>query len=137
MTALSAARNIPEKAPGRELEPMPAKAQLIYEGALVVTNGAYAAKGATATGLVAIGVAAETVDNAGGSDGDKRIRVKKGIFGFKNSASGDLITRAEIGKTVYVVDDQTLAKTDGTGTRSAAGKVFDVDDAGTVYLDLR
>jgi hypothetical protein len=28
------------------------------------------------------------------------------------------------------VDDQTVAKTDGTGARSVAGKVFDVDSGG-------
>ena len=39
-----------------------------------------------------------------------------------NSSAGDLIVAADIGKVVYVVDDQTVAKTDGTSTRVAAGK---------------
>ena len=41
------------------------------------------------------------------------------MFGpFANSASGDLITAAEVGSDCYIVDDQTVAKTNGSSTRS-------------------
>ena len=49
---------------------------------------------------------------------------------FANSAAADLITLADLGSTVFVVDDQTVAKTSATSTRSAAGKVVDVDTTG-------
>ena len=53
-----------------------------------------------------------------------------GVFRFENSSAGDAITRAEIGDDCYIVDDQTVAKTDGTDTRSLADKVDDVDANG-------
>ena len=64
------------------------------------------------------------------------MRILKGVFPFKNSAAADEITNAEIGSDCYIVDDETVAKTDGTGTRSVAGKVFLVDDYG-VWVDFR
>ena len=41
----------------------------------------------------------------------------------------------DIGSDCYIVDDQTVAKTSGTNTRSVAGKVFDVDADG-VWVDF-
>lgn len=42
----------------------------------------------------------------------------------------DAIALADIGSDCYIVDDQTVAKTSGSATRSVAGKIFDVDAAG-------
>lgn len=39
-------------------------------------------------------------------------------------------TAADIGSDCYIVDDQTVAKTNGTNTRSVAGKIMDVDAQG-------
>ena len=50
--------------------------------------------------------------------------------------AADAITLADIGKDCFIVDDQTVAKTDGAGTRSRAGRVFDVDADG-VWVDFR
>ena len=58
------------------------------------------------------------------------MQIRKGTFRFGNSASGDLIAIADIGNDCYIVDDQTVAKTNGTNTRSVAGKVHDVDAEG-------
>ena len=46
------------------------------------------------------------------------------------------IAAADIGNNCYVVDDQTVAKTNGTNSRSVAGKVHDVDAIG-VWVDFR
>jgi len=35
-----------------------------------------------------------------------------------------------LGKTCYIVDDETVAKTNGTNTRSAAGTVVGVESDG-------
>lgn len=70
------------------------------------------------------------MDNTGGSNGDKTVKVRSGVFRFYNSSSGDAIGVSEVGKDCYIVDDQTVAKTDGTGTRSIAGKVHGVDSMG-------
>ena len=43
---------------------------------------------------------------------------------------GYSVVQADLGKTCYIVDDETVAKTDGTATRSAAGKVVGLDSDG-------
>lgn len=108
----------------------------IFAGSLVCRNAAgYAVPGSTATTLKAAGRAEEQVDNSAGSAGDVGVTVKRGIFQFGNSTSTDAITIADIGGTAYVVDDQTVAKTNGSATRSAAGKIRDVDANG-VWVEI-
>lgn len=84
---------------------------------------------ATATDVV-LGVSTEQADNSAGADNAIKVPIARGVFVFGNSASGDLITAAEIGLTCYVVDNQTVAKTHDTNARPAAGKVFDVGPEG-------
>lgn len=103
----------------------------IFAGALVMRNAAgYLTKGATATGSVGVGRAEEQVDNSGGNAGDKLIKVRPGVFRYANSADADQLALADITKPAWIVDDEKVAKTDGTGTRSLAGFVVDVDDLG-------
>lgn len=130
MTALVKDRNTPRRA-GDQFDDPVAAATVLFEGAMVCLNAAGdAVPGSTATGLVPRGVAEARVDNAAGAVGDKSVPSQAGTFRFENSTAADEITRAEIGDTAYIVDDQTVAKTDGTGTRSAAGKIIDVDAVG-------
>ena len=89
----------------------------------------------TATGLVAVGVFEHYQDNTAGADGDQVVEVKRGNFRLANSAGADEITAADIGQVCYIVDNQTIAKTDGTATRSPAGIVDDVDDGG-VWVNI-
>lgn len=129
MTALTSDRNTP-RAAGSVLS-LPMAAVLIYAGAIVCRNASgYATKGAVSTTLVGVGRANERVDNTAGAAGDKRINVEVDVFRFVNSADADAIAIADIGKPCYVVDDQTVAKTSGTNTRSIAGFVVDVDAQG-------
>lgn len=129
MTALAGDRNTPEKE-GKMFEFPVAAATLIYAGALVCLDASGdVVPGATATTLVALGRADERVDNSAGAAGDKTVKARKGVFRFVNLGA-DLVTAAEIGDDCYIVDDQTVAKTDGTATRSIAGKVVDVDAQG-------
>lgn len=108
-----------------------AASTVIFAGALVCLNAAgNAVPGATATGLKARGVARSRVDNSGGSAGDKHVESSPGTYRFGNSASTDAIGRGDIGATAYIVDDQTVAKTDGASARSPAGTIVDVDDIG-------
>lgn len=103
----------------------------VYAGALTALNAAgNLVPFSTATGLIARGVAFEQVDNSAGSAGDKTCESRPGCYAFKNSGSTDQITRAEIGDDCYGVDDQTVAKTNGGGTRSVAGKIVDIDSDG-------
>jgi hypothetical protein len=128
--ALSADRDTPQRIEGT-LNLGVATAKKIYAGALVMRSATgYATPGAAATGCVGLGRAAEQVDNTSGADGAKSVNIDRGIFRFANSAAGDAIADADIGKECYIVDDQTVAKTDGGGTRSIAGRIFDVDSSG-------
>lgn len=131
--ALAADRNTPMKDGELIAVPVAANAK-IYAGALTVANATgYAAPGSTATTLTYLGRAEEAVDNTGGADGAKTVQVRrKKAFKFKNSGA-DAVTQAELGKACYIVDDETVAKTNGTGTRSAAGIVVGVE-AGGVWV---
>lgn len=109
----------------------PAAASKVLAGTIVVLNAAGYAEGATtAAGKTAVGVAEDTVDNSAGSAGDLNVPVRRGVFAFANSASTDEIKLTDVGSTCYLVDNQTVAKTDGSASRSAAGTVRDVNDDG-------
>lgn len=130
MVALTAARNTPLRMGDIRAEPL-AAAIKVFGGSLVMRNAAgYLTKGATATGCVGVGRAESTVDNSAGAAGALSLEYRVGTFLFANSASGDLITIADIGKACFIVDDQTVAKTDGTTTRSRAGIVEAVEATG-------
>ncbi|NRA56244.1 MAG: hypothetical protein HRU23_19045 [Gammaproteobacteria bacterium] len=124
MVALAKDRRTPRRS-GVDFNDPVAAAVKIYAGALVVLNAAGdAAPGTTALGLKVRGVSQENVDNTAGG---KKVNSMAGIFRLGNDGS---ITRADIGNTAYIVDDQTVADTDGTNTRSAAGTIVDVDSVG-------
>ena len=113
-----------------------AAATRIFAGSLVCLNAAgFAVPGATATTLTARGRAEEHVDNRDGAAGDLKVETRRGVFRFDNSAAADEITRADILSECYIVDDQTVAKTNGTSTRSVAGIIQDVDEAG-VWVEI-
>lgn len=130
MSALTKGRNTLERS--GDISEVPVKgATKIFQGSLVAidANG-FAVPMATATTLVGLGRAEKAADNSAGADGDINVRVGRGIYQFGNSASTDQITRSQIGSNCYGVDDQTVAKTNGTNTRSVAGKIHDVDANG-------
>ena len=52
------------------------------------------------------------------------------------NTGADLITQANVGSDCYIVDNQTVAATSGTGTRSRAGKVYAIDPSGTVWVQV-
>ena len=134
--ALSAERDTPRRS-GYLLTLKAAAAQKYYVGALLArdANGR-ATPGAVATTLRGVGRCAETVDNSTGADAALDVNIERGIFRWENSAAADQITAADIGGDCYIVDDETVAKTDGGATRSVAGKIHDVDALG-VWVDLR
>ena len=123
--------------PGEQIEPPVGANARIYAGSLVAINAAgFAVAASTALGLAACGCAEHRADNTGGPAGAIRVRVSTRPSQFANSAAADAITLADLGKDCFIVDDQTVAKTDGAGTRSRAGRVFDVDADG-VWVDFR
>lgn len=130
MVALATARSTPEKVGPERSIPLTANAK-VYQGGMVQISAAGFGVAAAATAAnVTVGVARESVDNTGGANGAASVKVRRGVYRFANSAAGDLIGRSEIGKQVYVVDDQTVAKTNNAGARPVAGNCFDVDAQG-------
>lgn len=130
MTALAKDRNTPRFDGDVGSYPVLASAK-IYAGSIVVLDSSGWAKPAvTATGLKCAGRAEAQVDNSAGGNGDLDVKVRYGVFRFANSAAADEITQAEVGSNAFIVDDQTVAKTDGTSTRSVAGRIEQVDDLG-------
>lgn len=112
---------------------------VIFNGALVALNQAgYAVPvDASTAGLRVAGVASGKVDNTGGSNGAKRVRIERGVFGMKNSASTSALTAADVGRPCYAVDDCTVARLPSGGARPFAGRVYDVDAAdGLVYVEI-
>jgi hypothetical protein len=136
MSVLTSDRATVERS-GHTLVLLAAAAKKFFVGALVASDAnGNATPGATATTLRGVGRAEEYLDNSSGAAGADTVKIKKGIFKYANSAATDQITAADIGNDCYIVDDQTVAKTSGTGTRSVAGPVFDVDPDG-VWVDFR
>lgn len=127
--ALTSERLTPEMGQVTQGFPVAAAAKCI-KGGLIVLDSGYAKPGETATDLIAVGRCEETVDNTLGDAGDKTVTVKRGIFRYANSADTDEITQAEVETDCYIVDDETVAKTSGSDTRSVAGKVKAVDALG-------
>ena len=134
MAALAKDRNTPVR-PG-DIISVPVKAATkIYAGSLVVADGGYAKPAAKAASLIALGRAEEAVDNSSGANADVSVRVRRGVFRWATiAAAAGKVTVAEIGKDVYIADDQTVDKRD-TGT-SKAGKCIEVDSDG-VWVETR
>jgi hypothetical protein len=135
MSTLIAERNTRLRIGDLRVEPV-AAAVRIWSGSLVMRNAAgFLTRGAVATGCVGVGRAERTVDNPGAA-GALSLEYRIGIFLFRNSAAGDLITIADIGRVCFIASDEAVARTDAAGTRSRAGIVDGVEPTGVwVRLD--
>ncbi|WP_342596319.1 hypothetical protein AAGT95_09465 [Salinicola lusitanus] len=103
--------------------------------AMIDTDG-YVQPGREATGLTAVGVFDKLVDNSGGLSGDAHAEVNRGYFKLAGASGADEIAAGDIGKPCYVVDAETVALTDGGGTRSPAGIIDGVDGDGGVWVNV-
>src|ERR1700733_1918235 len=92
--------------------------------------------GTAAAGLIALGRFRYHADNSNGDNGAIEVEIERDVFEYLNSSAGDAITEENIGQMCYVVDDETVALTSNGGTRSIAGRIFDVDANG-VWVDFR
>jgi hypothetical protein len=115
MSALTRDRATPYRE-GIEVEYLVAANTKIYAGSLVCVNTAgYAAPAADTSGYKIAGVALEQVDNSGGSNGGKNVRVRRaGVFEFDAVS----ITQNMVGTSMYATDDHTFD--------DAAGPVNDI-----------
>jgi hypothetical protein len=104
---------------GIEIEFPVAAAARIFAGSLVCANAqGFAVPAADTAGLRFLGIALEQVDNGGGANGAKVVRLRRtGVFEF-NAAS---ITQAMVGDPMYIKDDNTFDDAAGTTNDIKAG----------------
>lgn len=137
MPAATQARDT-HKRLGNQLTLAMAAATRIWGGTIVCVNASgLAVPGITSTTLKAVGQAEATADNLTGAASALSVNVERdGWYRFGNSSAGDQIVLADVGADCFIVDDQTVAKTNGTSTRSVAGVVRDVDTQG-VWISFK
>lgn len=140
MTATTESIRTPEKGAGslaRTLPPFPVlAATIILAGTMVgVTAAGYLVPASADSSIRILGRAEEYVDNSAGASGAKTCRVKRGIFGWANSSSTQAIGDQHVGRYCYAVDNQTVALRNPTGDYPVAGRVYDVDSDGLVYVE--
>ena len=103
-----------------------------------INAGGYAVQASEAAGLVAVGVAEETVVSGAGEH--RMIKVRCGIFLLDNSTA-DPVAATDVMKACYLIDGATVAKGNGAATeggaaaRSKAGTVFELED-GQVWVKI-
>ena len=103
---------------------------ILYRGGLAVDSSGYAVAAADTASAKFLGVIYEKVDNSAGSAGDKNVRIwRKGIFKF--AATGMAIT--DIGKRVYVSDDQTVTLVPGNVW---CGTIVEFESSTAVFVQI-
>lgn len=132
--AASADRATPIRGPegGMRRRRYPVKGSTtIYKGTIVMILSGYAAPGADTSGGLVVGVAEEKVVN-GGADGAATVNV---ICGASFRFAGSSIVAADVGKTAYVSDDQTVADTN-PGNAVVAGVIDELESTDVVWVRI-
>ncbi|MFT3773005.1 MAG: hypothetical protein QM820_47080 [Minicystis sp.] len=145
MAALTATRLTKDSYTNGEIA-FPVKASTkIYAGAMVDITGAgsgYAAPMTKATALKCKGVAKKDVDNSSGANGAAFVIVQLSQtpngtrpFKFDNDPGAGALAQADVGATVYALDDHTVSKT-STGA-TAVGEFVRLDADGGVWIEIK
>jgi hypothetical protein len=124
-----------------ELIPIPLLATaLVLQGTFAVidsTGYGIASDDVGGDDQICLGVWDGTVENTG-ANGDMWGLVRRNKqFLVRNSAT-DPVAQANLGTQVFIQDNQTIAKTDGGGTRSLAGRFmgFDTQFEDCVWVEI-
>lgn len=131
---VGAAKSFPMNYPGKANEILIAGCMAMIDSSGRVLN-ATTVTGCIGAGRVKTQGGLDRWDLTGLADGGLKPEIEEGIFKYANSAAGDLIGQSEVGKICYIVDNQTVAKTSNTNTRSVAGTVRQVDTDG-VFVEF-
>lgn len=108
-------------------------------GQIALLKNGYVYEGQAMTGAKCVGTFASRFDNTGGDDGlevDINLGHEFTEFTFSNSTAGDAIAQADVGNSCYVAGVSTVAKTDGSGTRSVCGKIWRIKANGSVVVRI-
>lgn len=109
--------------------------KVFYAGAAVALEpvGKFLVPASSAPGLIACGILdldnKPSVDTTLGVDGDTTLVVKCGVFPFSIGSSGDALVKADELNDVFMIDDNTVGKTDGGLGRAVMGQLFLIGDA--------
>jgi len=116
---------------------LPGKVEQVWKGgrACVDTSTGLVAKPFASTTLVPIGVYSDDQLTASGQTVHVLLEREIRCRWFANSTAGDAVTSADLLKDCYLTDDQTVAKTNGSSTRSVAGRVWKVAN-GQVLVEM-
>jgi hypothetical protein len=133
MAALTKDRATPYRE-GIEVAYAVAAAVKIYAGSLVCADAdGFAVPAADTSGYRLAGVALEQVDNSGGADGAKSVRVRRhGIFEFDATS----ITQAMVGDPMYAVDDHTFDDAAGPTNDVKVGVLVKYGSATKGWIDI-
>lgn len=116
--------------------PAPVKADTkIFGGGFVcVDANGLAVPGADTAGLIFFGVAMGRADNAGGAAGDKTVVCRR--RGLVKTKITSTVTQANVGDSVYLVDDQTVDLAAQTTNDILCGKIVEFIAANWVWIDI-
>ena len=103
----------------------------ITHGYIVGVNAAGYLSGAP---TLLLGVATETKTSIG--IGDVKVKVESGYLGFQNGTNADALTIGDIGDPVYLISGNTVGKTNGGGTRLAAGTLVNIEQSGLLVVKI-
>ena len=134
MAALTQPRNTPTIGPKARkiVTQVAASAKLFAGGGVCLNATGFAVAAADTAGLTTWGRAEETVDNTGGADAALSMEVSRGVFGYKHTA----LVQADVGKTVYWSDDQTVTNAATATNDIPAGTLEQLDADGTAWVRI-
>jgi hypothetical protein len=110
-----------------------------FGGAVAVTyNGYLIAASTPSSDQLVVGIMQRTADNSGNGTPDNRFvgdgtagsivaEVETGTFFLFGGTNTDALTQADVNKTVYLIDEKTVGKTNGSSTRPVAGTLRAID----------
>jgi hypothetical protein len=133
MAAITASKNILEKYDPKAYrdEKIGADSTQFFKGGLVGLVAGKVTKLAAATAAVASVWICEDEVLTGASN-TVRVGIRNGIFPFVGAG----FTVADIGKVVYVSDDQTVTLTGAPATEVVVGSIQEVESATLVWVQL-
>lgn len=133
MSAITEAKDV-RRQPGEVLSYKMAAVK-VWEGALVSVNSSgYVTNATDASGDIFVGVADETVDNSGGSAGDKELKVR--IGGVVDVVSGFSAAQTNVTDLVYASDNQTVDLAANLTNDVLVGRIVEVTSSSKLRVAL-
>jgi len=134
MTATTTDRNTPALLSWRQNQTPLETGSVIPAGVMVAVN-ASAGKAVNAANTAGLRVRGRSEHAASQTAGDVDIVTARGVFGFAMSSALLAVAQAQVGKRVYVVDNQTVGLASDASARVVAGKLEEVDGS-TAFVSV-